>query len=71
MVTKADVQKARERYWLKEAQKQLGPHIKSLKQVKVVSKAKKPRYSLGESLSRKTKSRGLGGKKIIRLKRKK
>ena len=52
MVTKAEIQKARERYWLKEAQKQLGSKIKSLKQVKVISKAKKPRFSLGKNLYR-------------------
>ena len=57
MVTKAEIQKARERYWLKEAQKQLGPRIKSLKQVKVVSKAKKPRFSLGQNLVRISKGK--------------
>jgi len=36
MVTKKEIEQARNRYWLKEAQKQLGSHIKSLKQVEVV-----------------------------------
>ena len=55
MVTKAEIKKARERYWLKEAQKQLGSHIKSLKQVEVVYPVKKPKFSLGERLAKKSK----------------
>lgn len=49
MVTKKQIEKARNRYWLKEAQKQLGSHIKSLNQVKVVKKTK-PQFSLGKKL---------------------
>ena len=55
MATKAEVQRARDTYWLREAQKQLGPQIKSLSQVKVISPARKPRFSLGETLLRKSK----------------
>jgi len=57
MVTKKEIEKARERYWLKEAQKQVGSHIKSLKQVKIVSKAKKPKFSLGKNLERISKGK--------------
>lgn len=38
-----------------EAQKQLGSHIKSLKQVEVVYPVKKPKFSLGETLAKKSK----------------
>jgi hypothetical protein len=55
MVSKIDIEKARKRYWLKEAQKQLGSHIKSLKQVEVVYPVKKPKFSLGETLAKKSK----------------
>lgn len=55
--TKADIKKAREKYWLKEAQKQLGSKVKSLKQVKIVSRAKKPKFSLGENLKRISKGK--------------
>jgi len=55
MVTKRDIEKARKAYWLKEAQKQVGSHIKSLDQVKVISKARKPKYSAGKSLALKYK----------------
>lgn len=50
MVTKKEIEQAKNRYWLKEAQKQLGSHIKSLDQVKVVERAKKPKFSLGDRL---------------------
>ena len=59
MVTKKEIEMARERYWLKEAQKQLGSHITSLKQVKIVTPARIPRFSLGESLVRTAKRRKL------------
>jgi len=55
MVTKKEIEHARNRYWLKEAQKQLGPQIKSLNQVKVVERAKKPKFSLGQNLVNKAK----------------
>ena len=55
MVTKAEIEKAKKRYWLMEAQKQVGSHIKSLDEVKIISKSKKPRYSLGKTLAMKAK----------------
>ena len=60
MVSKKDIEKARNAYWLKEAQKQLGKKIKSLDQVKVVERAKKPRFSLGETLAKKAKQSSKG-----------
>ncbi|MHA1201310.1 MAG: hypothetical protein ACTSQ4_02160 [Candidatus Heimdallarchaeaceae archaeon] len=56
-ITKADVEKARKRFHLKLAQQQLGSHIKSLDQVKVVSRAKKPKFSLGIQLQKIAKRR--------------
>ena len=51
MVTKKEIEEARNRYWLKEAKKQLGSKIKSLKQVKVISK-KTPKFiPLGRRLT--------------------
>ena len=50
MVTKKEIEQARNTYWLKEAQKQLGSHIKSLNQVTIVPKQNKPKFTLGEKL---------------------
>ena len=52
MATKNDIEKAREQYWLKQAQKQL-PHIKSLKEVEIERPIKF--VSLGERLSKKAR----------------
>lgn len=51
MFKKADIEKARNRYWLKEAQKQVGTHITSLNQVRQV-KPKKKYVSLGKRLEK-------------------
>ena len=54
--TKKDIERARENYWLKEARKQTGnKNLKSLSEVKIVKKIKKPKYSLGEKLYRLSK----------------
>lgn len=55
MFTKKDIEKARKGLWLREARKQLGKKIKSLDQVRVVKKTKKPKYSLGQTLVKKSK----------------
>ena len=57
-ITKADVERAKKRYHLKLAQEQLGKKITSLDQVKVVSKSKKPKFSLGQNLARISKGQG-------------
>jgi len=50
--TKKDIQRARERNALTQAKGQLGKHITSLKQVKIVNKTKPMKFSLGINLQR-------------------
>lgn len=56
MATKKDIIRAREQYWLKQAQGQLGTHIKSLKEVEIEKPIKF--VSLGERLSKKARKYG-------------
>ena len=50
-LSKKDIQKAREHFWLKEANKQLGKNIKSLAEVEIIKKKQKF-IPLGNQLER-------------------
>lgn len=59
--TKKDIERARRELWLKEAKRQIGPHIKSLDDVEIVKQAPKKYASLGQQLHKKAKRFGSGG----------